>query len=458
MYDTSLGKYYDILSIIPAVFWLIIVIAVGYVIRTKHRDKPHYKYFMKNLFAKLFFSFGFALVYLVMYGGGDTTAYYDGAVVLNNLFFKDPGAYFHVMANDFDMSHYSIYYDLSTGYPPGWIFREEQGYFVTKLMSIISFFTLKSYFAMTFIMALFTSIASWKLFELARSYKLNNERLLAFGVLLLPSVNFWCAGVSKDTVVFIASLVLVYNAFHIISEDKKANLKNYIYTIIAAFIIYQIRSFILAAIALPMLFALSARMVKTLGGSDFMVSAFRTFVLIVGLGVGGRTLVLMGEGEFLEQNAFLAEAAVIQQDFRQNETYGDKKYNIGDVEFSPVGLIRAAPFAALAGLYRPYIWEVRSPTLLMNGLESVLFLYFTFLLFRSKFLQKWRKIRGHEFLVFCLIFTLVIAFMTGLTSGLYGVLVRLRAPLLPFLFILLTVDFSYLKIQKGQDARNESDE
>ena len=438
-------KYFNLLSIIPAVFWLLVIITVGYAIRSRNSDKPHYKYFMQNLFAKLFFSFAFAMVYLIMYGGGDTTAFYDGATVLNNLFFKDPGAYFYVMSHDFDMSHYTMFYDLSTGYPPGWIFREEQAYFVTKLMSIISFFTLKSYFAMTFIMAFFTSLASWKLFELARSYKLNNERFLAFGVLLLPSVNFWCAGVSKDTVVFIATLVLVYNAFHIISENKKTTIKNYIYTLVAALIISQIRSFVLAAIALPMLFALSARLVKTFGGTDFMVSAFRTFVLIIGLGIGGRTLVLMGEGEFIEQNAFLAEAAVIQQDFQQNVLYGDKKYDIGDVEFSPVGLIRSAPFAILAGLYRPYIWEVRSPTLLMNGLESILFLYFTFLLFRSKFLQKWQKIRGHEFLVFCLIFTVVIAFMTGLTSGLYGVLVRLRAPLLPFLFILLTLKFDLVK-------------
>lgn len=84
----------------------------------------------------------------------------------------------------------------------------------------------------------------------------------------------------------------------------------------------------------------------------------------------------------------------------------------------------------------------------MNGLESIMFLYFTWLLFRRDFFKKWRLIRAHEFLVFCLIFTFVIAFMTGLTSGLYGVLVRLRAPLLPFLFILLTLDIG--KKEEGE--------
>ena len=72
----------------------------------------------------------------------------------------------------------------------------------------------------------------------------------------------------------------------------------------------------------------------------------------------------------------------------------------------------------------------------------MIFLYLTFVFFRRKFLQKWNYIRSHEFLIFCFIFVLIIAFMTGMTSILYGVLVRLRAPLLPFFVILLTIDIA----------------
>jgi hypothetical protein len=434
-------KYFNLLGILPAIFWLLIVLAIGIIIRNKNIHKPHYRYFIPNLLAKIIFSLLFAAVYIFIYEGGDTVAYYDGANVLNNLLLKDFDTYWFVMFNDFNNSHYTIYYDLSTGYPPGWIFREPEGFFVSKLMSFFSFFTLRSYLAMTIIMAFFSSLASWKLFELARSYKLNNEKLLAFGILFLPSVNFWCAGVSKDSVVFIAALILIYNTFLIISSEKNATPKNYIYAIISGFIIYKVRSFILAAILLPMLFSIASRVVKAMGGTDFIVASIRTLVLLIGIFIGGRTLVTTGEEDFIKQNALIAEAAVIQKDFQENTSYGDKKYDIGLEEFTPLGLLRSTPFAILAGLYRPYIWEVRSPTLVLNGLESILFIYFTFLLFKSKFLEKWRKIRAHEFLIFCLIFIMIIAFMTGLTSGLYGVLVRLRSILLPFMFILLTVEF-----------------
>jgi hypothetical protein len=294
---------------------------------------------------------------------------------------------------------------------------------------------------MTFILAFFTSIASWKLFELVRQYKINNERTLAIGILLIPSVNFWCSGVSKDTIVLIATFTLIYHTFKIVSDEFKTKFINYVIAIIAAFFIYKIRSFILVAIAIPFLFSLSSRVIKFFGGSDFIIVAFRTLILILGIGYAGQSIISTNERQFLESNSFLQEASVIQQDFQQNQTYGDKRYNIGDVEFTPVGMIRAFPNAVIAGVYRPFIWESRSVTLVLNGIESLIFLYFTFLLFRRNFMLKWRKIRTHEFLVFCLAFILIIAFISGLTSGLFGVLVRIRAILLPFLLIILTVEF-----------------
>lgn len=436
--------YFTLLDILPALLWFVIIVVAGFAVRNANTDKPHYKYYMPNLFAKLFFSFAFACVYIFYYGGGDTTAYYDGAVALNNLFLKSPDLYFEQMTSPPDMFKFTQYFDLQTTYPPGWIYREPEGFFVCKLMSLISFLTLKSYMAMTFIMAFITSIVSWKLFLLVRAYKFSNEKLLAFGILLLPSVNFWCTGVSKDTVVFIAALVLVVNVFKLISNKYQTGIKNYIFLFVAAFVVYHIRSFVLAAIILPILFALGARLVKSLGGGDRAVVFFRTFFIIIGFGIGGRTVLIQSEGDFLQSNSFLQEAAIIQSDFQNNEVYGTKRYSLGDVEFSPLGLIKASPLAIISGIYRPFIWEARSLTLLINGLESIIFIFFTFQFLRNDVKEKWKKIRSHEFLIFCLIFMIIIAFMTGLTSGLYGVLVRLRSPLLPFLFILLTTDFNLI--------------
>ena len=48
-------------------------------------------------------------------------------------------------------------------------------------------------------------------------------------------------------------------------------------------------------------------------------------------------------------------------------------------------------------------------------------------------------IRENEFLLFSLFFVVIFGFITGFSSIIFGVLVRLRAPLLPFLALLLVI-------------------
>jgi hypothetical protein len=433
-------KYFNLIDLASVAVWAIIILLIAYNRNTKNAEKPHYKWYLRNVYANLTMGILFGILYINFLGGGDTEAYYMGSTVLSNLFIESPSDFFQFIGMEYSHDYTSAFFNLRTGYPPGWIFREEQGFFVSKLLVPLCIICFKSYWGMTLVLSFLSAQASWKLFEFARSYHVNNETLLAFGVLLLPSVNFWCSGVAKDTIVYIATIYLVFNAFQIMSAERQASFKNYVYALVAAFFIYHIRSFILAAILIPMLFSLSARVVKSLGGGDNAVIFARTFALLIGLGIGGRTLI---NSNLIAESSALQQAAIIQDDFAHNELYGDKKYDIGTIEFTLTGLIKITPFAILAGIYKPLIWEARSLTLIMNGLESILFIYFTYLFFRRKFLQKWKKIRAHEFLVFCLLFVIIIAFMTGLTSGLYGVLVRLRAPLLPFFFILLTTNFDF---------------
>jgi MFS superfamily sulfate permease-like transporter len=77
----------------------------------------------------------------------------------------------------------------------------------------------------------------------------------------------------------------------------------------------------------------------------------------------------------------------------------------------------------------------------LNGLESAVLMFITIrFLFWGNVFKKIKKIRKEEILVFALIFSLFIAFMAGFTSVLFGVLVRIRAPLLPFIFLVLTTN------------------
>jgi hypothetical protein len=70
----------------------------------------------------------------------------------------------------------------------------------------------------------------------------------------------------------------------------------------------------------------------------------------------------------------------------------------------------------------------------------LLFIFLTIRFFVIKKLrQRLQIIQKTEFLVYSLFFVIIIAFIAGYTSILFGLLVRIRAPLIPFFVLLLMV-------------------
>ncbi|MEJ6617498.1 MAG: hypothetical protein QNL61_11395, partial [Crocinitomicaceae bacterium] len=116
------STYFSILDIIPVFFWAMVILVVALVVRTSKRHLPEYKYYMPNIFMKMFFACAYGAFYIYVYGGGDTTAFYDAAITLNNLFFKSPALYFEQMITTPNPYQFTTFYDTTTGYPPGWIY------------------------------------------------------------------------------------------------------------------------------------------------------------------------------------------------------------------------------------------------------------------------------------------------------------------------------------------------
>ncbi len=419
----------------------------------KNKHKEHYKYYLFNVYGKFFFAMAFSAFYLFIVKGGDTMAYFDGASVLNNLFVHSPTDYLEELTHTPDMAHYWNVYDVDTGYPPGWIYREPEGFFISKLISLFSFLTFKSYLASTLIIAFMAAQASWKLFTLVLEFKLAKPIYIALAILFLPSVNFWCTGISKDSFVYIALCYMIYYGFKYLHFGK-LRVTEFLVFLFCAWLIYHIRSVVLIVVIIPFALAFLSRMIKKWGLKSFAILTIRTLFLFGGLSVIILSQAAKSEQELLASNAFLQEAALTQNDFAENESYGEDRYDLGQVEFTLTGLIRVTPIAIFTGAFRPMIYEALKPNLILNGLESLLLLYGLLRFITKSPMVKYRFIRTNEFLYFCLVLVFLLSFITGLTSGLYGVLVRLRAPLLPFLFILLNVDFKALGLLESKKKKS----
>ncbi|MNK33148.1 hypothetical protein D3C87_516230 [compost metagenome] len=429
--------------------YLILFSLIAILFYLKNREKPEYRYFLPHFFWKIFIGFAMAAVYVYSYGGGDTTAYWQGADTLNNLFYESPGSYFTELFTTPTKGYIPNYYNSKTGIPPVWIYNESNSWFVCKISSLISFFTFKSYLTLNLFYSVITSVISWKFFRFLNSFLTIKTKYIAYAVLFIPTVGFWCTGIMKDSVTYASLLVVTMGLFKILY--RQYSIKTIIVTLIGIWFIIVIRSFLLLPIAVPLFIILIFRLNST---KPFVV---RFLTRITGMSIAIASIVFFMVssslfGEFSSDN--LTETAnTIYLDFQNNKGYTGKRYDLGISEVNSVTMVTVIPNAILTTLYRPFIWEADNFLMLINGMESTVFILLTLAVIRRRkrtsAVLSMHDIQTKDFIIFCVLFVLILAYFVGLTSGLFGVIARLKAPTLPFFLLFI---FSRMERKNEQNT------
>ena len=439
--------FFTPLDLLATLLGISVIFIILYLRRRRNSALEHYKYYIPAFSFKMFFVIANALFYIIVYGaGGDSIGFWDGAVKLNHLFWKNPIMYFEELFKSQEYLGHLKNFDISTGYPDARIYGEQSSFFISKLASLFTFFTFKGYILMSIIFAYITTNASWRLYELMRSFKLHSDWHLALAIFFIPSLSFWCGGISKDTVMWVAVCYFLYNIYQLISPEKKSSFWNWIGILLTLYVMYRVRSFMIVTVIVPLLFAYSARIGKKFGSKSLERLGIR--ILITVIGIGG--ILVFFQTPIAEE--YINEAAVINQDMTTNKSYGSNRYDLGITDYSPAGMILAFPASVIAGFYRPFLWESLSVSLILNGIESLVLMYFTFRFFFSwNVRERIKRVRNHEFLIYAFFFALILAYFAGFTSILFGVLVRFKAPVLPFLVMVLTAHYLEEKRDKKLD-------
>ncbi|MES2799106.1 MAG: hypothetical protein V4638_03755 [Bacteroidota bacterium] len=443
--------YFGLIEIFAALSWLLVILAVAFFIKSINSEKPHYRYYMRNVYFKLTLGLVYGVYYsMFYYDGGDTVSYFDGAIKLNNLLFDNPSYYFTEMWNTTSPSSYPYRFNASTGIPPISIYRENEAWFICKIFSFFSLITFKSYWGSSFLASFILANVSWKFYDLVVKLKSHSHGYAAFAILFIPSVSFWCATVSKDMISITATFYIIVSLFKIFLRGEKMSLWNWITFFISVYLIAQIRTVYLMALFAPILFVFTSKIRQRLTSYQGFASTINYLLLIVFF--TGTFFLMSTQGNAFQ--SYIDEAAIINQDFTHNETYGSKKYDLGITDFSAFGMIKAFPFAVVAGIYRPYIWEALSVTLILNGIESIILIYLTWRFFRTKkFRKKINQIRKNELMMYLFYYAILMAFMAGFTGVLFGVLVRFKAAVLPFVATLLTFEMGLNDAQADENKQ-----
>jgi hypothetical protein len=263
------------------------------------------------------------------------------------------------------------------------------------------------------------------LYETFRAYY-PAQRLMRwwqFGVLLLPSLTFWSAGLGKDALGVLGLGLAVSGGYQAIELGRRRGL------VAAAGGLYCLALF--RPQTLPAL---------VLALAPWLIAGERRLVqrrLIIGgpLAVGTATLLLLG----VIDARFSADAiqSQIAGEIQRSEQRVFAGSNLdaplaGDVSWP--ALLRAAPVAVVVVLSRPFPLEIPGALGALAALENVVLLALTvravlILASKSGAVVRWRS---SPLVLPSLVFVVVFAVTIGLTQTNLGTLSRYRIPLLPF--------------------------
>jgi len=431
---------------------IVVVYFVAFLLRPRLTDSWNYRYYFPALTFKIIGAITLGFIYTFYYNGGDTFNYHThGSRHLWNAFWDSPGQAIQMcFANG---QHQGSFYEYSRKII---FFSDAPSFFIIRLAFLADLFTASSYCGTAVIFAFFSFLGMWLLFlTFYRKYP-ELHPWIAVACLFVPSVFFWGSGLLKDTVVmaFLGSLTYAVDRIFIRKSITPGVL---LLLIISVYVIFSIKKFILQAFLPASLIWIYYDQLVNIRSLALRVVVLPV-VLIGMVGLSYYVIVKVGEGDQRYSVDKLAETArITATDIRfQTGRFAGSGYTLGELDGTFGSMLRLAPAAVNASLFRPYLWEVRNPLMLLSALESAGFLVFVIYLIFWKRLAVLKAIANPNVL-FCLVFSITFAFAVGVSTFNFGTLVRYKIPLIPFFMVALTLIASAVNKDKKFASLEETE-
>ena len=108
-------------------------------------------------------------------------------------------------------------------------------------------------------------------------------------------------------------------------------------------------------------------------------------------------------------------------------------------------LIENSPQAYINTILRPFIWEIKSPMMLIATIENLFII--AFIILCLIFMKPIKNI-PKKYVIFCSSFFLILFLIIGTSTPILGAIARYKVPALPFLLITFLLILDKNKIQK----------
>jgi hypothetical protein len=409
--------------------------------RTNFQEHPWRKYFLWGFTLKVAGAIFIGLIYEYYYGGGDTSAFFYHANVINTSFKESPVKWLSLILKIPDMWD-PAYYTYTSQLL--W-YEDKSAYMVSCITALVSMLTFNTYLPGTIIFAAISFTGVWAMFRTFAEQYPKLIKPIAVCVLFIPSTFVWGSGIFKDTICLAALGWMTFSTFRMLI--KKQLKPSYIITAAVCFYLLLVIKIYIILVFLP---ALAIWILNTYS-QKIKTSSLRLVLklAVIGLiGVGftyATTVFAQDLGRYSLEN--LAETSNTTRSYiywASENTGGEEgsKYDLGDFDPTLSGMLGKFPAAVNVTLFRPYLWEAKKPIVFLNAIEAFLFLFFTLkVLFVLGLPKAWNAVVTNPNIQFFLIFTLIFAFAVGISSYNFGALSRYRIPCLPFYGLTLVLAY-----------------
>ena len=334
-------------------------------------------------------------------------------------------------------------------------FNDENNYMVARIVAILSFLTFGKYMVTNLIFSMISFAGVWRLFRFFYEQYPHLHKQLAISILYLPTFVFWSSGILKDPLCTGAIGWITFSLFEALYK-KKDIFKNFLIVFFFCYLLAKLKIYILISY-LPffVLFLVlkNVNLIKNIFVKILLVPALIIFSVLIFTKAMDKLKGTLGDyaGEGLSKSI-----KSYQQAYESQASYAESNFSLGVTYDGSVGsLIKMAPAAIVATLYRPFIWETRKLSTLITSLESLFIMLFTFRVLYSVGVTNFiRSIVKDPTILYCILFSLLFALFVGATTLNFGTLVRYKIPCMPFYLIALYLIMDRNKKIKKRPLKN----
>ena len=428
-------------SLLPIIY-LFLLLGIAWMISQSY-DAIGRLRFRQGIAIKMVGCLSFLLIYILYFKSGDTFLYYTGASRVWQIFTENPWNGLQLIwlpSGENVLAYADITLDpLYANSTAEWT--------LTKIAGIANLFCFNNYICLSMCFAAFSFLGTWGIYRVFTDLYPAREKQLFAVIFLIPSCLIWTSGVLKDSVC-LGLIGIIFHAVHKVFKKEKIGRRIPV-ILLSFYLISLIKPYLAYAFLCCLVLWVYFRLIENSKNAVLKQGLGLFLFLCIFLVATNLFKVIQGTEKQVVFQESVDRIKGYHYEYERDKGKSTSSYSLGQADYSASGILKKAPLAIITTLFRPYIWESRKMLMLLMSLENLFYLsLLVWLLTRSQFWKMGLRVFNNSEILFCIAFVIILGLIVGITTYNYGLLMRLKTPLMPFLGVGLVL--IYEQIAKKQ--------